>query len=181
MSNPFKNQKGTLYAKDQKAIRKLNKVKTKPKAKNKTKKFATKLKKVDLPFQPPKVIRAAKQLKTSEIKTSKGESIIADWLRKHNVSFVPEKKFNDLVCPYTNNHLRFDFYLVKLKMIIEFDGIQHFKYCKQFDGLDKTLVLRRQQRDRLKYRYCQYRGIKMLRIKYTQIKNIEAILCKNCL
>lgn len=181
-SNPFKNQKGTQYAKDQKAIRKLNKPKPKKK-----KKPISKIRKADIPFQPskpfklPKKIKVAKQIDAKEIKTSLGESIIADWLRKHNIVFYPEKKFNELTCPRTNNHLRYDFFIPKLKMCIEFDGIQHFKYCKQFDGDDRTLVIKRQERDRLKDRHCEFRCFKMLRIKYTQIKNIEAILCKNCL
>lgn len=116
-SNPFKNQKGTQYAKDQKAIRKLNKPKKK-------KKPTSKIRKADIPFQPtkafkpPKKIKIAKQLEPKEIKTSLGESIIADWLRKHNISFNAEKKFNELTCPRTGNHLRYDFFIPKLKMCI---------------------------------------------------------------
>lgn len=180
-SNPFR-KKGTQYAKDQSLIRKLSK--TKPKKK---KKPIRKIRKPDIPFQTPKEfkvpkkIKVAKQITAKEIKTSLGESIIADWLRKHNISFNAEKKFNELTCPRTGNHLRYDFFIPKLKMCIEFDGIQHFKYCKQFDGEDRTLVVKRQERDRLKDRHCEFRGFKMLRIKYTQIKKIEAILCKNCL
>lgn len=115
------------------------------------------------------------------IRDSFGESLVSDWLRKHGIKFIREKTFKDLKNPATNAHLRFDFYLPEKNMCIEFDGKQHFETCKKFDGLDKNEVIKRQFRDSIKDRFCEYRGMKMLRISYKQIAKIEHILCINCL
>lgn len=129
----------------------------------------------------PKSIRVKLKPKEEPIKDSFGESIISDWLRKHNVKFIREKKFKDLKNPMTECHLRFDFYLPDKKMCIEFDGKQHFAYSKKFDKGDKSLLKTRQYKDAVKDRFCIYRGFKMLRISYKQIDCIERLLCVNCL
>lgn len=49
---------------------------------------------------------------------SKGEQKITQILQQNKVHFETEKTFNDL----RGGRFRFDFYLPKLKIIIEYDG-----------------------------------------------------------
>lgn len=182
-SNPFKKS-GTQYDKDQQTIKKLNKdyslkVKSKKK-KNTVKQKASTYKKgkiLDSFFVPTKKPKPINDAKPGSVFNSFGESVISDWLRKHQIKFIREKKFADLINPKTNQHLRFDFYLPDHKICIEFDGIQHFQYCEEFDKGDKSLLGKRQFNDNYKNGYCKYKNLKILRISYKQIRTIENILC----
>lgn len=58
---------------------------------------------------------------------SKGESYIKDWLLHHDISFIPQYKFQDCI---NKQPLRFDFAILadgQVKGLIEYDGIQHFE------------------------------------------------------
>jgi|GEM_PF-2075861 hypothetical protein len=130
--------------------------------------------------ETPTKIRKPKKAKPIRY-ISFGESIIADWLRKHNIKFIAEKQFKDLINPLTLQNLRMDFYLIDLRICIEFDGKQHFKKSKKFDANGKDSLKARQARDIIKNQYCYNRNIKMVRIRYNQISEIEKILSQHCL
>ena len=72
--------------------------------------------------------------------------------------------------------LRFDFAILNkdnsLIELIEFDGEQHFK---EISGLwkDCYTLEERQANDNLKNEYCKNHNIKLVRIPYTQINNIN--------
>lgn len=57
---------------------------------------------------------------------SKGEEKIARLLREHNLTFVREYSFDNLIYPKTQRKPRFDFF-INGQYIIEFDGKQHFQ------------------------------------------------------
>lgn len=102
---------------------------------------------------------------------SVGEMKIRMYLENHKIDFIQEHWFNDCrdIKP-----LPFDFYLPKLNLVIEFDGRQHFEDTKFFSyGIEKTIA-----HDAIKNTYCKDNGIRMIRIPYTQINNIEKILDK---
>lgn len=164
-SNPFKKS-GTQYAKDQKEIRKLLK-KPKPKTKAKRKGATINTHRASKPIPKDKII----------INASIGESIIADWLRKHNIKFTPEKRFTDLLSPITGKHLRFDFYLDGRNTCIEFDGEQHFKYVECFDKGDRTLVKQRKAIDKFKNNYCKHKRMNLIRIPYKLLNELDIVLC----
>lgn len=111
---------------------------------------------------------------------SKGEDIIALFLKKHKIKFISQwRKHN---CR-DKNVLAFDFYLPKYKTIIEFDGIQHFVPVS-FGGQkteDEILVNfeQIQIRDSIKRNWAKQNKFSFLRIKYNQ--NIIKILEKNFL
>jgi very-short-patch-repair endonuclease len=111
-------------------------------------------------------------------KSSKGEEKIAKYLLNKNIQFTSQKTFNDLVNIF---QLRFDFYLPEYNMCIEYDGIQHFEPVR-FNGISEEVAnenFKNQQiRDKMKNKYCEKKGINLLRIKYTDFKNIEKILKK---
>jgi very-short-patch-repair endonuclease len=102
---------------------------------------------------------------------SKGEEKIRIFLHKNNIDFEDQKTFEE--CRNINK-LEFDFYVKNYNICIEFDGIQHFKPVYYFDGLigfQKTI-----KNDSIKTKYCSDNNIKLIRIPYYEIKNIESIL-----
>lgn len=90
-------------------------------------------------------------------KSSKGENKIFNILSKMMVIFEHHHKFNGFA-------MEFDFYLPKLNICIEYDGIQHFKPINHFGGLNAFTDQKR--RDREKDIYCLKNNITLVRISY---------------
>ncbi len=59
-------------------------------------------------------------------------------------------------------------------ILIEFDGLQHYKPLGYFGG-DKKLEFT-QLCDKIKNEYCLKNNIRLIRISYSDIKNINRIL-----
>ena len=109
---------------------------------------------------------------------SKGEQKISLFLRTLNIDYIQEKTFDSLE-GLNNGNLRYDFYLPKHNLLIEYQGEQHERYIK---GLHKTYSTfeRQQEHDRRKRKYAKENGIKLLEIWYWDFDNIEEILLRNC-
>lgn len=107
---------------------------------------------------------------------SKGERLIAEWLRANEIAFHPEVTLDG--CRY-KRPLRFDFYLDDLNAVIEFDGLQHFQYVPSWSHGNPNYLAEVQQRDAIKDAYCAEHHIRMIRIPYTQIDSVGDILSKN--
>ena len=60
---------------------------------------------------------------------------------------------------------------------IGYDGIQHFQQISHFSGLEAFEY--RKVNDEIKTKYCGDRNIKLVRISYKEIDNIDSILNKN--
>lgn len=104
-------------------------------------------------------------------KESRGEFEIRRVLNKNNIEFIKEYKFED--CKFKAS-LPFDFYLPNLNICIEFDGEYHYKAIDYFGGLDKFIS--RKINDTIKNKYCKDNNIKLIRIPYWDLNNIEEIL-----
>lgn len=104
---------------------------------------------------------------------SKGEKEIEKMLKKHNIQFIEQYRFND--CKF-KNILSFDFYLPQYNCCIEYDGEQHYKIKDWFGGLDGFVD--RVIRDTVKNEYCKNNNIRLIRISYLEFNNIEEILIK---
>lgn len=107
-------------------------------------------------------------------KESKGERIIEKYLIKNNIKYVRQHRFDD--CKYERK-LPFDFYIPSLNTLIEYDGELHYKSVDYFGGDDhynKTLI-----RDKIKDSYCKNNNIKLIRIPYWELNNVESILNNN--
>lgn len=112
------------------------------------------------------------------ISISKGEQKIINFLEKQDIKYSFQKKLE-------GTRMHFDFYLDDLNLAIEYDGIQHFKPIKHFDG-EKGFI-ETQRRDQEKNNYCTQNKINLLRISYLDFDNIERIIntevqrliCKN--
>lgn len=100
---------------------------------------------------------------------SRGEMEIAHVLNTLGVKYIEQYKFDE--CKY-KRPLPFDFYIPSYSMCIEFDGRQH--YMPIF-GTEEDLK-QRQKLDSIKDEYCASNGIKLLRIPYWEISNIEKII-----
>lgn len=100
---------------------------------------------------------------------SKGEEKIARLLQEHNLTFIREYSFNDLIYPKTQGKPRFDFF-VNEQYIIEFDGRQHFQ-TGTWNATDSELK-QSQYRDNFKNQYCFEHNIPIIRIPYFHYKEI---------
>jgi hypothetical protein len=110
-------------------------------------------------------------------KNSKGENTIKKFLEDNQVTYIPQKTFDD--CRGKTNKLPFDFYLPNYNICIEYQGEQHFRAVTCWGGemaLNKTKVT-----DKLKKEYCSLKGIKLLEILYNTnpIKLLEETLQRN--
>lgn len=109
---------------------------------------------------------------------SKGVRKIETWLNKNNVLFEREKSFPDLVSAKRGNKsLRFDFYLPTLKVLIEFDGEQHFKANMHWGGEKAFLEL--VANDKKKNDWAKSNGYQMIRISFSEESQAEKILLEN--
>lgn len=102
-----------------------------------------------------------------------GESLVYQFLKNNNVTFVTQHKFKDCV---DKKELVFDFYLPELNMCIEYNGKQHYMPIKFFGGeprYQKQLL-----HDEIKREYCKNNNITLIEIKYTEntYNKIEKIL-----
>lgn len=109
----------------------------------------------------------------SKCDMSLGERKIFKYLNDNNTNFISEKTFPD--CKNINV-LSFDFYIPSLNTCIEFDGIQHFESIEYFGGNDRFNYMKKC--DEIKNNYCINNKIKLIRIPYYEIENIEDILNK---
>ena len=107
---------------------------------------------------------------------SVGEKKVEEWLKSKGITFYQEHRFTEC---RDKKPLPFDFYIEGLKVAIEYDGIQHFsndgigKNGKRWGSHDLEGVKRR---DSIKSSYCERNGIKLIRIPYTELHNLEHIL-----
>lgn len=112
---------------------------------------------------------------------SKGEKRIKEICKLYNIPFDKQYTFDNLI-GVGGGLLKFDVPIfwdeekTKLRILIEFDGEQHFKWIKGW--LSKKDFKETQHHDRLKNEYCKKNNIPLLRIKYDQFDNIEQILQK---
>lgn len=110
---------------------------------------------------------------------SNGEYKTMEYLKKNNIIYSHQHKFNDCINPNSGLKLKYDFYIPRLNILIEYDGEQHFRVTGGMIGThrytDKELQNLR-IRDEIKNIYAKERGIKLIRISYKDIGNIDKIL-----
>ena len=108
---------------------------------------------------------------------SKGERAVSEVLSELNIQYIKQHTFDG--CKF-KNPLHFDFYLPNHNCCIEYDGIHHFTPIN-FSGtltsseIHESLVYTK-IRDNIKNDYCKANGIKLIRIPFTQFKNIRSII-----
>lgn len=104
--------------------------------------------------------------------SSKGEEIIHFYLKEHKLNFIQQKRFHE--CKGIRNSLPFDFYLPEHNTCIEFDGKQHFEPVLRWGGVKRFNET--QITDKIKNEYCFKSNIRLIRISYNQINDVEQLL-----
>ena len=103
--------------------------------------------------------------------SSKGEKQIRNYLKEKKIIFEEQKKFNDL---RDKSLLSYDFYIPLKNLLIEYNGIQHYKSNDYFGGYGKFLI--QKHHDWLKRKYAIKNNINLLIIPYWEYDNIDKIL-----
>ena len=106
---------------------------------------------------------------------SEGEVHIRTWLENHHINFVPQYSIpnENLFCK--RQSLRVDFYLPDFRMFIEMNGEQHYKNIAYFHQNSWTFE-DQQIRDESLRQYSKSHNVRLLVIKYDEIKKIPKIL-----
>lgn len=99
---------------------------------------------------------------------SSGEKIISSILDKHHIKYIREYKLEQF---------RYDFYIPKLNIIIEYDGRQHFDALEYFGGLEGLIKIKK--RDQEKNNLCRAYNIYLIRIPYTYYNDLEYHVLKS--
>ena len=99
---------------------------------------------------------------------------IKKFLDKNNIENQPEY-------PVVIDGVRYkyDFYLPEYNLMIEYDGSIHYEPARYHGkGSEQDLIdfKKRQERDKIKDKYCEDNNINLLRIPYWETKNIETII-----
>lgn len=94
--------------------------------------------------------------------SSKGEQYIKSVLEENDIMFVPQKRFDK--CKDIRP-LPFDFYLPNQKVLIEYDGKQHYAPIEYFGGIEKYKS--QVKRDSIKDSFAKDNGYTLLRIPYS--------------
>ena len=104
-------------------------------------------------------------------KASKGETKVANLLRRAGVPYQTEFTFNNL--KGVKEKLRFDFAFKYRGFLIlcEVDGIQHFQYTPHFHKSPADFR-RQKEYDIKKNKYCLSNNIPLIRIPYWAIENL---------
>lgn len=102
-------------------------------------------------------------------KESKGETRVRLFLEKHGIHHVQEYRIE----PF---HYRFDFFIPKLKVLIEYHGQQHYKPVAIFGGdagYKETV-----KRDKAKRALAKDKGFQLITLSYrgSMSNNLERIL-----
>lgn len=103
---------------------------------------------------------------------SKGVLKITNILEENHIKYIKEYSFKDCLSPLGNT-LYFDFFLPDYNTLVEYDGEQHFKpttFGGVIDGAERLAL--NQEYDEIKNLYCSNHQIKLIRIPYTQYKDI---------
>ena len=104
---------------------------------------------------------------------SSGEMIVKHYLDEHNIPYITEQVFGDLV-GIGSGSLRYDFAIYKngeIIRLIEVDGDQHFKTGTLYNPDGKVQI-----HDQIKNEYAEKLHIPLTRLTYKDLPNINEIL-----
>lgn len=104
-----------------------------------------------------------------------GEKKIENILKYNDVNYILQYKFDDLK-GVGNKKLSYDFYIPSHNILIEFQGIQHYK---PIDFFGKDYFEIQKEHDERKLNYAKANNFKLILISYKDINSIEKILKYN--
>lgn len=86
---------------------------------------------------------------------SRGEDLVSEWLNKSKFYYESHRTFAWCLSP-TGHKMPYDFYVPKLRWLIECNGIQHYEPIEFFGGVEQ--FERQTEHDALKRQYALARG-----------------------
>lgn len=101
-------------------------------------------------------------------RVSRGEEKVRQFLINNKIEYTREYKLT------AGTTYRYDFYLPKLNILIEYDGVQHFKPVSIFGGLANFIKIK--ERDREKNRLAELHGMFLIRLPYPKYADLESYL-----
>jgi very-short-patch-repair endonuclease len=108
----------------------------------------------------------------SSRKQSVGIRKICEFLDKSSIIYQKEKKFNDFR-NYKGDYYSYDIFISSMKLLIEFDGEQHFKLSPRTSKEDLRV---RRKLDMKKDDYVLNKNLNLLRVSYKEFRKIPEIL-----
>lgn len=151
---------------------------------NKTPVIVTCLKHGDFKVRPDRHLHAGNGCKKCSI--SKGENRIALFLKRKEIPYISEYFLPETPKEYPK--VRYDFYLPEAKILIEFDGIQHFNKSAyellqeaRGKGHDSISYEKRVEYDKLKNKLAKANGYILIRVPYLVLNTVEEFLAKRLL
>lgn len=109
-------------------------------------------------------------------KESKGERLIRMYLNNHNIQYIQWKSFDDLR-GIGGGKLSYDFYIPSMNVLIEFQGVQHYKEAPLFyKDRANEMFIKQKEHDKRKKDYALSHNFNLLEIPYNKIKSIDLIL-----
>jgi hypothetical protein len=106
-------------------------------------------------------------------KSSKGEMQVRQVLVENHIAFLEQHRFNDCRGKLP---LPFDFYLPELNTCIEYDGEGHYRPIQRNSVVDLEVFAKSKSYDDIKTNYCAKNGIRLIRIPFWQLKEIESVV-----
>jgi hypothetical protein len=90
---------------------------------------------------------------------SRGELIVASFLKASNFLFERQRTFDGC---RNKGLLRFDFYIPKLRTLIEYQGRQHYSSVRRWGGINSFRQI--QKHDRIKRRWARAKGYRLIAV-----------------
>lgn len=95
--------------------------------------------------------------------TPKGEVIINKILKSLGINYEPQKTFDGLK---DKSYLSYDFYIQDQNILIEYQGIQHYRPVALWGGENQFKT--QQKHDKMKADYAKSNGYKLIAVPYTE-------------
>ena len=93
---------------------------------------------------------------------SRGEKFIRNYLDTKHIKYETQKTFKDLK---DKSYLSYDFYLSTQNILIEYQGIQHYKVSDYFGGKEQFKI--QQLHDKMKKDYAKKHHYRLLELHYS--------------
>ena len=106
------------------------------------------------------------------------EEFVKEYLDNNQIDYIKNYRFNDLH-GVNNGLLSYDFKLINMPILIECQGIQHYKPVEYFGGIKRYQI--QVEHDRRKKDYALKHKMRLIEISKKDIKNIDNILDKELL
>ena len=103
--------------------------------------------------------------------SSKGEAKISSVLEEMGIDYVKQKTFDDCLSE-NGSLLRFDFFIPDRKILIEYDGEQHFNFRENGFFTEGNLI-KIQERDRIKNEWTKNNSYVLKRISFLDYEKIN--------